>query len=290
MVEPVRLSLAEAEALACDALVASRTSPENARPTARALVAAEADGQAGHGLSRVPSYAIQSRAGKVAGFAKPRRRESRRGGVARGRRIRLRLPGDRSGDRGTRAARDGATASQSRRSTVRTISARRAHTPSGWRNAAWSHWCSRTRRRRWRSGAGARRCWARTRSRSAPRCRAGLHPLVIDLAMSVAARGKIVAAEKAGKAIPGRLGGGCRGPADHGPEGRAGRHAAADRRRQGRRARPDDRDPRCSSHGQRIRLGSEFVLRRQGRPAEHGTRVHRDGRRPPVRGRVRQAA
>jgi (2R)-3-sulfolactate dehydrogenase (NADP+) len=63
MVEPVRLSLAEAETLACDALVASRTSPENARPTARALVAAEADGQAGHGLSRVPSYAIQSRAG-----------------------------------------------------------------------------------------------------------------------------------------------------------------------------------------------------------------------------------
>jgi len=71
MSDPVRLSLAEAEALACAALVASCASPENALPTARALVAAEADGQAGHGLSRVPSYAMQSRAGKVDGRATP---------------------------------------------------------------------------------------------------------------------------------------------------------------------------------------------------------------------------
>jgi (2R)-3-sulfolactate dehydrogenase (NADP+) len=38
---------------------------------ARALVAAEADGLKGHGLSRVASYAAQARAGKVDGFAKP---------------------------------------------------------------------------------------------------------------------------------------------------------------------------------------------------------------------------
>jgi (2R)-3-sulfolactate dehydrogenase (NADP+) len=67
-----RLSVAEAEALARDALVASRTSPANASATARALVAAEVDGQAGHGLSRVPSYALQSRCGKVDGHALPR--------------------------------------------------------------------------------------------------------------------------------------------------------------------------------------------------------------------------
>ena len=68
----VTLSLAEAEALVTRALTASRTSPGNARITARALVAAEADGQTGHGLTRVPSYAEQARAGKVDGFAVPR--------------------------------------------------------------------------------------------------------------------------------------------------------------------------------------------------------------------------
>ena len=71
MAEPARLTLDEAVALAYEALVASRTSPANARATARALVAAEADGQAGHGLSRVPSYALQARTGKVDGHATP---------------------------------------------------------------------------------------------------------------------------------------------------------------------------------------------------------------------------
>ena len=38
---------------------------------ARALVAAEGDGHAGHGVSRIPSYAGQARSGKVDGFATP---------------------------------------------------------------------------------------------------------------------------------------------------------------------------------------------------------------------------
>jgi (2R)-3-sulfolactate dehydrogenase (NADP+) len=71
MADAIRLSIAEAQNLASAALVASRTSAGNARPTACALVAAEADGQAGHGLSRVPSYALHARAGKVDGFARP---------------------------------------------------------------------------------------------------------------------------------------------------------------------------------------------------------------------------
>ncbi len=57
----VALSLQEAEALVARTLIASRTSDANARVTARALVAAEADGQLGHGLVRVPSYAEQAR-------------------------------------------------------------------------------------------------------------------------------------------------------------------------------------------------------------------------------------
>src|SRR5215217_2399464 len=63
------LSIAEAEALVADALVRCRTSEKNARIVARALVAAEADGLKGHGLSRVPTYAGQAKVGKVNGFA-----------------------------------------------------------------------------------------------------------------------------------------------------------------------------------------------------------------------------
>lgn len=67
----VSLSLEEAEELSREALLASLTSVENAGPTARALVRAEADGQKAHGLSRIPSYAAQAIAGKVNGFAVP---------------------------------------------------------------------------------------------------------------------------------------------------------------------------------------------------------------------------
>lgn len=67
-----RLSLAGAEDLVAAALVRSSVSQANARSVARALVAAEADGQGGHGLSRVLAYAAQARSGKVAGHARPR--------------------------------------------------------------------------------------------------------------------------------------------------------------------------------------------------------------------------
>ncbi|QHQ34971.1 Ldh family oxidoreductase [Algicella marina] len=66
-----RLSLAEAGRLARAALEASDVSADNAASTARALILAEIDGQGGHGLSRIPSYTAQSRAGKVKGHAVP---------------------------------------------------------------------------------------------------------------------------------------------------------------------------------------------------------------------------
>jgi len=65
------LALHEAEELATDALVRNRTAPENARPTAKALVLAEADGIKSHGLIRLPLYAAQAKKGKVDGFATP---------------------------------------------------------------------------------------------------------------------------------------------------------------------------------------------------------------------------
>jgi len=65
------ISLATANDLVVAALTASRTRPDNARAVAEALVTAEADGIATHGLSRVPSYAAQAKSGKVDGFATP---------------------------------------------------------------------------------------------------------------------------------------------------------------------------------------------------------------------------
>ncbi len=53
------------------ALMAHNTGEENARVVARALVAAEADGLGGHGLSRLPSYCGQAASGKVDGHAVP---------------------------------------------------------------------------------------------------------------------------------------------------------------------------------------------------------------------------
>jgi (2R)-3-sulfolactate dehydrogenase (NADP+) len=77
MAQAATVSIGELEALICAALVASRTSQLNARPVARALTQAEVDGQKGHGLSRVPTYAAQAKAGKVDGHATPSVRQSR---------------------------------------------------------------------------------------------------------------------------------------------------------------------------------------------------------------------
>ena len=67
----VTLSLARADELVRGALQASRVSPANGACVAAALVAAERNGQKGHGLARVPSYAAQAKSGKVDGFAVP---------------------------------------------------------------------------------------------------------------------------------------------------------------------------------------------------------------------------
>ncbi|MFD2262506.1 Ldh family oxidoreductase [Lacibacterium aquatile] len=67
----MNLSLKEAHELAVAVLVKAGTSPANAAAVARALVAAEADGLASHGMSRLPAYAAQVRSGKVDGQAAP---------------------------------------------------------------------------------------------------------------------------------------------------------------------------------------------------------------------------
>ncbi len=79
MSETTKIAAAELEALIAEALIASKTSEANARSVARALAQAEIDGQKGHGLSRAPIYAAQARAGKVDGHATPDVRQTRPG-------------------------------------------------------------------------------------------------------------------------------------------------------------------------------------------------------------------
>lgn len=71
------ISLAELESMATAALRAAGASPEQALPTARALVAADVQGLATHGLSRVAMYTSHLRTGRVAGQAVPRVRVSK---------------------------------------------------------------------------------------------------------------------------------------------------------------------------------------------------------------------
>lgn len=76
------LPIADLERLVATALERAGTSCRNAATVAKALVAAEVDGQKGHGLSRVASYAEQVRAGKIAGKAIPAMRQTRPGTLA----------------------------------------------------------------------------------------------------------------------------------------------------------------------------------------------------------------
>ncbi len=69
--DDVVLARPELEDLVTAALEAAGAVRVSARATARALVQAEIDGQSGHGLSRVDSYVAQLRTGKVDGTATP---------------------------------------------------------------------------------------------------------------------------------------------------------------------------------------------------------------------------
>ena len=76
------LTLVQAEGLVVRTLTRCRTSIDNARSVARALIAAEADGLKGHGLSRVPMYAAQAKVRKIDGTFKPLATHPRPGLIA----------------------------------------------------------------------------------------------------------------------------------------------------------------------------------------------------------------
>jgi (2R)-3-sulfolactate dehydrogenase (NADP+) len=68
----VTLTLPALHDLAKEILIAHNTAEGNAEQVAASLAAAEADGQGGHGASRIPSYAAQAKSGKVDGHAVPK--------------------------------------------------------------------------------------------------------------------------------------------------------------------------------------------------------------------------
>jgi (2R)-3-sulfolactate dehydrogenase (NADP+) len=80
-VSTTTIAPAELEKLITAALTASNTTPENAASVARALTQAEIDGQKGHGISRVASYAAQAKSGKVDGHATPTAHQTRTASV-----------------------------------------------------------------------------------------------------------------------------------------------------------------------------------------------------------------
>lgn len=82
MTSPTRLAFDQVLARTASALMAAGASAVAARATARALVFAEADGHAGHGLVRLAGYTAQLRAGKIRGRAEPALTHSRAAAAA----------------------------------------------------------------------------------------------------------------------------------------------------------------------------------------------------------------
>lgn len=67
----MKFSIEHAEKFVSSIFEANGVLPANAQSVARALVAAEAAGQGGHGVRRIPAYISQLRVGKIDGTAKP---------------------------------------------------------------------------------------------------------------------------------------------------------------------------------------------------------------------------
>ncbi len=195
-----RMPLDAAEALVARAFLASKTGPAQARAVARALVAAEADGQPGHGLIRVASYAAAARSGKVDGFAEPRLARPRPGFLQVDAAHGFAYPAlDLARDTLVAAARaQGIALAAITRSShcgvlghqvealaeAGLVALMVANTPASM--AAW----------------GGRRALFGTNPIAFAAPRPEAPPLVIDLSLTVTARGKIMAAAKEGRSIP----------------------------------------------------------------------------------------
>jgi len=195
-----RWTLDEARDHARAALAAGGANAAMARMTAEALVAAEAIGQGGHGLSRVPQYAGFLRNGRALGDAEPRLVAERGGAALLDAGDGLAYPALHLAEHEARerAARFGVASVAIRRShhagalglpverLARTGLVALAVTNSPAAIAA----------------PGGRRPLLGTNPVAAAFPRPGGHPLVADLALSAVARGRIAQAAAAREAIP----------------------------------------------------------------------------------------
>lgn len=194
------LSIADCEQLVQQSLEQSGAAPGPSAATARALVAAEADGQAGHGLSRVPSYAAQVRAGKVDGRALPSLRRLRAGA------LRIDAAGGFAYPALDLAVE--ALPGLARECTVAIAAIYRSHHigAAGYtverlaRRGYVALVCSNTPSAM--AFAGGSRAMMGTNPLAFAAPVPGREPVVIDMALSQVARSRIVAAQKSGSAIP----------------------------------------------------------------------------------------
>jgi (2R)-3-sulfolactate dehydrogenase (NADP+) len=188
------------EDLASAALIASNTSEANARSVATALVAADADGLASHGVSRVPFYADQAASGKVDGHAVPRLEQHAAAAIRVDAADGFAYPAIRMGlDRALDVAGDAGVAAVSIGNShhcgafgyhVESVAAQGlmalgfSNTPAGI--APWG---------------GSRGSFGTNPIGFACPRRAQA-PLVVDLSLSAVARGKVMLADKRGESIP----------------------------------------------------------------------------------------
>lgn len=195
-----RWTLAEARDHARAALSASGAQAEMAHDTAAALVAAEAIGQGGHGLSRVPQYAGFLRHGRALGDAVPRL-VAERGGAA------LLDAGDGLAYPALRLA-EAEAAARTAHFGVACIAIRRSH-HAGALGLPVERLARRglvalavTNSPAAIAAPGGRRALFGTNPIAAAFPRAAGEPLVADLALSAVARGRIAQAAAKGEAIP----------------------------------------------------------------------------------------
>lgn len=194
------LSWADAEALMTRAFLGAGVPESTARSVGKALVAAEAEGQVGHGFSRLADYAAQAQSGKVNGQAVPQVTARAPAALFIDAQSGFAYPAlDAAFEAGVPLAKEmgiavlaignshhcGALSVQVDRIAQQGLIALMvANTPKAI--APW--------------GAGTPIFGTNPIAFATPRT--GALPLVIDLSLSVVARGKVMAAKKAGRDIP----------------------------------------------------------------------------------------
>jgi len=195
-----RITLADLADLCARALVAAGTQPDTAREVAAALTAAEAEGLVSHGAARLPQYAAQVRSGKVDGQARPAVERSAAASVRVDARDGFAHPAIRAGvdaalallpESGVAAAAIGNSHHAGVAGHHVAYAAERGALALGFSNspAGIAPW------------GGSRGVFG-TNPIAFACPRAGVRPLVVDLSLSVVARGKVVLAAREGRPIP----------------------------------------------------------------------------------------